>query len=40
MIKTTTRTTDIVLCGMFVALMAVGAFIKIMLPLGLLSGHL
>ena len=35
MIKTTTRTTDIVLCGMFVALMAVGAFIKIMLPLGL-----
>ena len=35
MIRTTTRTTDIVLCGMFVALMAVGAFIKIMLPLGL-----
>ncbi len=29
-----TSTTDIVLCGMFVALMAVGAFIKIMIPLG------
>ena len=29
-----TTTTDIVLCGMFVALMAVGAFIKIMIPLG------
>ena len=35
MIKTTSQTADLVLCGMFVALMAVGAFIKIMLPLGL-----
>ncbi|HAB93679.1 MAG TPA: biotin transporter BioY [Lachnospiraceae bacterium] len=28
------KTTDIVYCGMFASLMAVGAFIKIMIPLG------
>ena len=28
------RTTDIVYCGMFASLMAVGAFIKIMIPIG------
>ncbi len=29
------RTTDIVYCGMFASLMAVGAFIKIMIPIGI-----
>ena len=29
------NTTDIVYCGMFASLMAVGAFIKIMIPIGI-----
>ena len=29
------KTTDIVYCGMFASLMAVGAFIKIMIPIGI-----
>ena len=29
------RTIDIVYCGMFASLMAVGAFIKIMIPIGI-----
>ena len=29
------QTTDIVYCGMFASLMAVGAFIKIMIPIGI-----
>lgn len=30
------RTQDVIYCGLFTALMAVGAFIKITLPLGVL----